>query len=138
MPAVLTDLVAGRVDCAIADVTNTTPYVTSGRARALATFGEARATAHPTVPTMAERGVPDCVAYGWQGVALPSAAPPALLEAVNRSLRAAMATPEFSNQMRTLGAEVLPLGVAECAALIRAENAVWRPLIRQMGIRLEG
>ena len=138
MPAVLTDLVAGRVDCAVADITNATPYLTSGRARALGTFGETRATAQPTVPTMAELGVPNTVAYGWQGVALPSAATPATLEAVNRGVQAAMATPEFATQMRTLGAEVLPLSVAQCAALIRAENAIWRPLIREMGIRLEG
>ncbi len=138
MPAVLTDLVAGRVDCAIADITNATPYLTSGRARALGTFGETRATAQPSVPTMAELGVPNSVAYGWQGVALPRAATPALLEAVNRGVQTAMATPEFSNQMRTLGAEVLPLSVAQCAALIAAESAIWRPLIREMGIRLEG
>lgn len=138
MPAVLTDLVAGRVDCAIADITNATPYLTSGRARALGTFGETRATAQPNVPTMAELGVPNAVAYGWQGVALPRAATPALLEAVNRGVQTAMATPEFSTQMRTLGAEVLPLTVAQCAALIAAESAIWRPLIREMGIRLEG
>ncbi len=138
MPAVLTDLVAGRVDCAIADITNATPYLTSGRARALGTFGETRATAQPAVPTMAELGVQNCVAYGWQGVALPSAAPAAVMQAVNRGVQAAMATPDFSGQMRTLGAEVLPLTVAQCAALIAAESAIWRPLIREMGIRLEG
>ena len=137
MPAVLADLMAGRVDCAITDITNAMPLLTSGRARALGTFGESRASAQPSVPTMGELGVRNCIAYGWQGVALPRAATPVLLEAVNRGVQAAMATPEFSTRMLTLGAEVLPLTVAQCAELIRAESAIWRPLIREMGIRLE-
>lgn len=138
MPAVLQDLLAGRVDCAVADVTNALPQVTGGRARALATFGEARARALPDVRTMAEAGVAECVAYGWQGVALPRGASAELLERVNAAVRGAMAAPETVRQVEGTGAEALPLSVAECGALVRQEVAAWRPLLRTMGIRLDG
>ena len=48
-----------------------------------------------------------------------------------------MASPEVQRQLGTTGAETEPLTVAQCAELIRVENAVWRPLIRDLGIRLD-
>jgi tripartite-type tricarboxylate transporter receptor subunit TctC len=137
MPAVLQDLIAGRVDCAVADVTNALPLLSTGRARALLTFGARRATAAPDVRTAAEAGVADCIADGWQGVALPRAAPPEVVERVNAAIRTAMASPDVQRQLGTTGAETEPLTAAQCAELIARENAVWRPLIRDLGIRLE-
>ncbi len=137
MPAVLQDLVAGRVDCAVADVTNALPLLSTNRARALVTFGARRAAAVPDARTAEEAGVADCAADGWQGVALPRGAPPELLERVNAAVRAAMASPEVRRQLGTTGAETEPLTVAQCAGMVRRENAVWRPLIRDLGIRLE-
>ncbi len=137
MPAVLQDLVAGRVDCAIADVTNALPYLTSNRARALITFGARRARAVPDVRTAGEAGVPDCVADGWQGVALPRNAPADVLARINAAIQAAMASAEVQRQLGTTGAEHEPLSLARCAELIERENGIWRPLIRELGIRLD-
>ncbi|WP_439551319.1 Bug family tripartite tricarboxylate transporter substrate binding protein [Falsiroseomonas sp.] len=137
MPAVLQDLIAGRVDCAVADVTNALPLLSTGRARALVTFGANRARAVPDVRTATEAGIADCVADGWQGVALPHSASPDVIQRVNAAIRTAMASPEVVRQLGTTGAETEPLSVTQCAELIRRENAVWRPLIRDLGIRLE-
>lgn len=138
MPAVLQDLIAGRVDCAVADVTNATPLLSTNRARALITFGAKRAAAHPTIRTVTEAGVRDCVADGWQGVAVPRAASADTVERINVAIRGVMASAEMQRQLGTTGAETEPLTVAQCAELIRVENAVWRPLIRELGIRLDG
>lgn len=138
MPAVLQDMVAGRVDCAIADITNALPYISSGRARALVQLGDRRSPAVADVRTAAEAGVPDCVAYGWMGVCLPRGASADTQEKLNQAVRDAMSGPETRTQIQTTGAEALPLSVAECAELVRQESAVWRPLIRELGIRLEG
>jgi tripartite-type tricarboxylate transporter receptor subunit TctC len=137
MPAVLQDLISGRVDCAVADVTNATPLLSTGRARALITFGAKRAAAQPDVRTATEAGVPDCVADGWQGVAVPRAASAETLARINAAIRGAMASPDVQRQLGTTGAETEPLTVAQCAELIRRENAIWRPLIRDLGIRLD-
>jgi tripartite-type tricarboxylate transporter receptor subunit TctC len=137
MPAVLQDLIAGRVDCAVADVTNALPLLSTNRARALITFGATRARAVPDVRTAGEAGIADCVADGWQGVAVPRGASAETAERINAAIRAAMASPEVVRQLGTTGAETEPLTVAQCAVLIRRENAVWRPLIRDLGIRLE-
>jgi tripartite-type tricarboxylate transporter receptor subunit TctC len=137
MPAVLQDLIAGRVDCAVADVTNATPLLSTNRARALITFGAQRAAAHPSIRTVTEAGVRDCVADGWQGVAVPRAVSAENVERINAAIRGAMASADVQRQLGTTGAETEPLTVAQCAELIRRENGVWRPLIRELGIRLD-
>ena len=51
---------------------------------------------------------------------------------------AAIQSPEISGRMGTLGIEYRPWSPAEFNAFVAAENAVWRPLIRELGIRIVG
>jgi tripartite-type tricarboxylate transporter receptor subunit TctC len=71
-------------------------------------------------------------------VAVPRAASADTVERINVAIRGVMASAEMQRQLGTTGAETEPLTVAQCAELIRVENAVWRPLIRELGIRLDG
>ncbi|MFC0387043.1 Bug family tripartite tricarboxylate transporter substrate binding protein [Muricoccus vinaceus] len=137
MPAAMNDMVAGQVDCVVVDVTNGLPFLSTNRARALMVVGDSRAVALPAVPTAVELGYPGAVAYGWQGVSVAAGTPPAVVERLNALLRAAIESPEVSKQMRDIGAELVPRSAAEMAEFVRAENAAWRPLIRDLGIRLD-
>lgn len=137
MPAAMNDMVAGQVDCVVVDVTNGLPFLTTNRARALMVVGDSRAVALPGVPTAVELGYPGAVAYGWQGVSVAAGTPPAVVERLNTLLRAAIESPEVSKQMRDIGAELVPRSPAEMTEFVRAENAAWRPLIRDLGIRLD-
>jgi tripartite-type tricarboxylate transporter receptor subunit TctC len=137
MPAVLNDLVSGQVDCVISDITNALPFLRGNRARGLVVIGDSRAIAAPEVPTAVELGYPRAVAYGWQGISVASGTPPAIVERLNALLRAAIESPDVSKQMRDIGVELVPRSPAEMTEFVRAENAVWRPLIRDLGIRLD-
>lgn len=137
MPAAMNDMVAGQVDCVVVDVTNGLPFLSTNRARALMVVGDSRAVALPAVPTAVELGYPGAVAYGWQGVSVAAGTPPAMVERLNALLRAAIESPEVSKQMRDIGAELVPRSPAEMTEFVRAENAAWRPLIRDLGIRLD-
>ncbi|WP_043831787.1 Bug family tripartite tricarboxylate transporter substrate binding protein [Muricoccus aerilatus] len=137
MPAAMNDMVAGQVDCVVVDVTNGLPFLTTNRARALMVVGDSRAVALPGVPTAVELGYPGAVAYGWQGVSVAAGTPPEVVERLNALLRTAIESPEVSKQMRDIGAELVPRSPAEMAEFVRAENAAWRPLIRDLGIRLD-
>ena len=137
MPAVLNDLVSGQVDCVVSDITNALPFLSTGRARGIMVIGDSRASAAPQVPTAVELGYPRAVAYGWQGISVAAGTAPAIVERLNGLIRAAIESPEVSKQMRDIGAELVPRSPAEMAEFVRAENAVWRPLIRDLGIRLD-
>ncbi|MCK8785948.1 tripartite tricarboxylate transporter substrate binding protein [Roseomonas sp. NAR14] len=135
-PPAIQEMLAGRIDCAMIDLGNVLPLVQAGAARALVAVHEARAPALPETPTARELGY-DVVAPGWQGVVVARGTQPAQVAAMDRALQAALDTPEVKAKLATYGGERLPGGPAEFAAYIRRENAAWRPLIRDLGLRMD-
>lgn len=135
-PASMQDLLAGQVDCVVIDTATGLPFIRDGRVRALAVLSDARSPMAPDVPTLKELGT-DAVAYGWQGMSVPAATPPAIIARLNEGLRAAIASEDIARRMRDLGIEAAPWSPAEFNAFVGRENALWRPLIRELGIRLD-
>lgn len=70
-PAAMQDL-GGNVDSAVIDTATGLPFIKDGRVRALAVLSDARSPQAPDVPTMAELGHANTVAYGWQGMSVPT------------------------------------------------------------------
>ncbi len=138
MPAVMQDLLGGQVDCAIADVTNATPFLADRRARGLLVLGEARTPRAPDTPTGLEIGLPGTVCYGWQGLAVAAGTPAPLVARLGELLNEAIQTPEAQRQFADTGAEAVLRTPSQMAEFVREENAIWRPLIRELGIRLDG
>ncbi|WP_431281919.1 Bug family tripartite tricarboxylate transporter substrate binding protein [Humitalea sp. 24SJ18S-53] len=135
-PASMQDLLAGQVDCVVIDTATGLPFIRDGRVRALVVLSDARSPMVPDVPTLKELG-PDAVAYGWQGMSVPAATPSAIVARLNEGLRAAIASEDIARRMRDLGIEATPWSAAEFNAFVGRENALWRPLIRELGIRLD-
>jgi tripartite-type tricarboxylate transporter receptor subunit TctC len=133
----MNDLLAGTVDCVVMDTSTGAPFVRDGRVRALCSFNEARMQALPDVPTLAELGYPTAVAYGWQGVGVQAGTPDATVAAINRLLVQAIASEEVATRLRGIAVETVADDPARFAAFIARENAEWRPLIRDLGIRLD-
>ncbi len=135
-PASMQDLLAGQVECVVIDTATGLPFIRDGRVRALAVLSDTRSPMVPDVPTLKELG-PDAVAYGWQGMSVPAATPPAVIARLNEGLRAAIASEDIARRMRDLGIEAASWTAAEFNAFVGRENALWRPLIRELGIRLD-
>ena len=137
-PAAMQDLLAGNVDCVVIDTATGLPFIRDNRVRALAVLSEARSPQAPEVPTMAELGHANTVAYGWQGMSVPAATPAPVIARLSAEMIAAIQSPEISGRMQALGIEYQPWSPAQFNSFVGAENALWRPLIRELGIRLDG
>lgn len=135
-PAAMQDLLAGNVDSVMIDTATGLPFLRDGRVRALCVLSDARAAQVPEVPTARELGL-DAVAYGWQGMSVPAGTPAPVIERLSRDMIAAIQSPEIQSRMATLGIEWQPWAPAQFNAFVAAENALWRPLIRELGIRLD-
>ncbi len=135
-PAAMQDLLGGQVDCVVIDTATGLPFIRDGRVRALVVLSDTRSPAVPDVPTVKELG-PDAVAYGWQGMSVPAATPTAIVARLSETMRAAVASADIARRMRDLGIEASALSAPEFNAFVAAENALWRPLIRELGIRLD-
>lgn len=136
-PAAMQDLLAGNVDSVVIDTATGLPFIKDGRVRALAVLSEARSPQLPDVPTMAELGHPNTVAYGWQGMSVAAATPAPIIARLSEAMIAAVQSPEITQRMATLGIEYQPWTPAQFNAFVAAESALWRPLIRELGIKLD-
>jgi tripartite-type tricarboxylate transporter receptor subunit TctC len=137
-PAAMQDLLAGNVDSVVIDTATGLPFLRDGRVRALAVLSDARSPQAPEVQTMAELGHANTIAYGWQGMSVPTGTPAPIIQRLSAEMIAAIQSPEISARMTTLGIEYQPWTPAQFNAFVQAEKALWRPLIRELGIRLDG
>jgi tripartite-type tricarboxylate transporter receptor subunit TctC len=137
-PAAMQDLLAGNVDVVVIDTATGTPFIRDGRVRALCVMSEARSALFPEVPTLVELGHADSIAYGWQGMSVPRGTPAPVIDRLAQEMIRAMTSPDIARRLADLGIEYQPWSPAEFNAFVERENAVWRPLIRELGIRLDG
>jgi tripartite-type tricarboxylate transporter receptor subunit TctC len=137
-PGVAQDLLAGRVDLVPFDATNALPLLRSGDARALLAFGEVRSALQPEVPTARELGFREVVAGGWLGVGVANGTPAHVIGRLQEATRRAVLGGPIWAQLRDRGLEVVADGPLDFETLVRAEAATWRPLIRELGLRLDG
>ena len=136
-PAAMQDLLAGNVDSVVIDCASGIPFITTGKVKTLCVFSEARSPRAPEVPTLRELGHANAVAYGWQGMSVPAATPAPVVARLADALKAGVGADDVQARYRDLGIESAPWSPAEFADFVRRENAEWRPLIRELGIRLD-
>jgi tripartite-type tricarboxylate transporter receptor subunit TctC len=137
-PAAMQDLLAGNVDIVCIDCATGIPFIRDNRVRALCVFSEARSGVAPEVPTLRELGFPTAVAYGWQGMSVQAAVPAPIVARLHEALLAGVNGADVQDRFRTLGIESAPWSPQQFQDFVRRENAEWRPLIRDLGIRLDG
>lgn len=134
--AAMQDLLAGNVDLVMIDTATGLPFIRDGRVRALVVLSEQRTAEAPAVPALRELGH-DAVAFGWQGISVPRGTPAPIVARLNAELVRAVASEEVQSRTRTLGIQTNAWSAGEFDAFVAAENALWRPLIRDLGIRLD-
>ena len=137
-PAAMQDLLAGNVDMVCIDCATGIPFIRDNRVRALCVFSDARSPVAPAVPTLKELGFPTAIAYGWQGMSVQAAVPAPIVAKLHEALVAGVGAPDVQDRFKALGIESAPWSPQEFDAFVKRENAEWRPLIRELGIRLDG
>ncbi|WP_424136534.1 Bug family tripartite tricarboxylate transporter substrate binding protein [Roseomonas chloroacetimidivorans] len=132
----LQDLATGRIQMMIDSYNIMRPMVEAGQVRLLAITSSERRSLLPDLPTSAEAGLQDFVVYGWQGLVTRAGTPPAVIEALEKGMAAALEEPEVRQALAAQGADVHFRGAAEFAAFMRSERERWSGVIRDAGITL--
>ena len=133
----LTDLIAGQISAAIANVPALIPPVQSGRIRALAVTGAKRSPFDPEIPTIAEQGFPGYAATNWYAIVVSSKVPPEIVAMLNAIMTKALKAPEVQAAYGQQGMETLAGTAQEAAAHIARETEIWKKVIADAGIRLD-
>ena len=136
-PAV-TAAVAGDVHCLFVTLSSAVGQVQGGRLKALAVTTATRAAVLPAVPTMVEAGYPDFVASSWQGMLLPTGAPPAIVARWHAVLGQVLQLTEVKRRFAQAATEPLAsASPAEFAGFIAREQARWGALVQRSGATAE-
>jgi tripartite-type tricarboxylate transporter receptor subunit TctC len=125
---VITDLLAGQIQMTFELTAVLLPLLQAGRLRALAVATEARHPDLPDVPTMAESGVPGCLASSWFGVVGPAGMPAHVVEKLNLEINRSLRSDEIVASLNKLGSQPKIGTPQEFAALIATEVQRWRTI----------
>jgi tripartite-type tricarboxylate transporter receptor subunit TctC len=136
-PAVLTALRAGEIDVAFEIVGPMMPQVSAGAVKALAVTSSQRNAALPDVPTVAQAGVAGYDVASWNALAAPAGTPPAVIDALNKAARDAIAAPSVREKLGKLGMRLAASSPAELQALLTSEIKRWGDVIRAAKIEPE-
>jgi tripartite-type tricarboxylate transporter receptor subunit TctC len=131
----LNDLMGGQISFMIENVPGTLPFVKQGKLRALAITSAQRSPLEPSLPTMAQSGVPGYEVVGWQGLFAPTGTPREIVTKLHSELAKALGLAEVRERLAALGAEPVGSSPEAFGAFVRAEHARWGKVIREKGIR---
>jgi tripartite-type tricarboxylate transporter receptor subunit TctC len=132
----LVDLLAGQVQMMFEGVTSSLAYVKSGKLRALAVTSATRLDVLPDVPALAEF-IPGYEAVGWFGLGAPKGTPPAVVDRLRKEIAAGLADPGMKAKFAELGAESMPMSLADFNKLLADETDKWGKVIRAAHLKAE-
>jgi tripartite-type tricarboxylate transporter receptor subunit TctC len=136
--AALTDVVGGQLDSGILVLSNTLPYIQSGKLRVLGVVENHRSKSAPNIPTLAEGGlsgfaVPDT----WVGVLGPAGMPAPIVQRLHAEISKALKNPEVKSKLETAGYEVVEATPQEFTRLMTDSIQVFKGIVTKAGIQPE-
>ena len=133
----MNDMLSGQIDMAVEPTSVTLAHVAEGTIRPLAVTGAARNSELPTLPTMAESGVPDVVAVSWTGVSGPSGTPAEVVAKLNRAINDALKADDMKLALRKLGGDPLGGSPQDFAAFLGQEVPKWVEVVKASGLKID-
>ncbi len=137
MAPALTDLLGGQVAGAFADVAAVLGQIKGGRLKALGVAAPKRYPGLPEVKTFEEQGIRGMDTNNWYALFVSAKTPPAVVEALNKAVQAAVADPAASAKLLQAGSEPKSSTPQELAALLKSDTEKWARLIKARGITVD-
>ena len=135
--AALQALVAKEVQVLSNDLLTALPHVKTGRIKALAITGTTRSSAAPDVPTMAEAGLRDYSAVGWQGIMVAAGTPQPVVARLNGEIGKVLADPALRERFASQGLEIVGGTPQQFGEFIRRDTDRWREAVSASGAKLD-
>jgi tripartite-type tricarboxylate transporter receptor subunit TctC len=135
-PAII-DLVGGQIPLGMIAIPGAIGHIKSGTLIGLAVTSRERVKAMPTVPTIAEAGVPDYQINAFHGILAPAGTPPSIVAKLEKDITEVLRSPAVSQRLIDLGFDPVAGSGAELAAIIDRDLPVWREVVQKSGAKVE-
>jgi tripartite-type tricarboxylate transporter receptor subunit TctC len=136
-PAMLNDLIAGRVDFAFESASAIIPYIQAKSVKALATSVATRLPIMPDVPTLAEQGLPGFEAVTWAAFVTPAGTPAPVVARLNEAANKALVSKDMTDNFAKTYAQPRPGTPADLDAFLRKEIAKWGRAVAVSGAQVD-
>ena len=136
----LMDMVGGNMDVMFDNLPSAMQQIKAGKLTALAVTSAERSAALPDVPTVEQAGGPALKGFeasSWFGLLAPAGTPPDIVNAIQREVAKAIASPAVKEKLLAQGA--IPSGNSpqEFAKLIDSELKKWAPVVKASGAKVD-
>jgi len=132
--AQLISVTSGETQMTFATVPAALPMVKSNRARAIAVGSVKRSGALPSIPTVAEAGLPGFDVSAWNGVMAPAGTPATIIKKLNGEMLRVAGLAEVKERAIVQGAELATTTPQEFTRHLQAEIVKWGKLVRESGL----
>jgi tripartite-type tricarboxylate transporter receptor subunit TctC len=126
------ELVSGDVHLTFNALGPLAQFVQSGKIKMIATTAAQRIKQLPELPTIAE-SLPGFEAAGWYGFFAAAGTPRPVLEKLNAEIVRAVAAPDLSARIESLGLVPAPQSLDEAARFVAAEAVKWTRAVKASG-----
>jgi tripartite-type tricarboxylate transporter receptor subunit TctC len=113
------------------------PFVKSERLRALAVTSAKRSPVTPSLPTIAEKGLPGYEVASWFGLCAPKKTAPAIVQKVSDDASTIVRTQEMQERLANLGAQPMNMPASKFGPFVRSEIGKWSKVVREANARVE-
>ena len=134
-PDALTSVVGGDTQIYMAGTSLLEPMVKDGRLKVLAVSPRVAGTTFEKAPTLASLGYDGFEGAVWLGVVTSAGVPAEVVERLNREIGAALKDPAMQKSISDHGSLVYYASQAEFSNRIKADRALWAPVLKRLDIK---
>jgi tripartite-type tricarboxylate transporter receptor subunit TctC len=133
----LNDLVAGQIQLMFENLPTALPFIENGNVRALGVTSAKRSASLPSLPTIAEAGVPGYEGTAWFTIAVAGSVPPTTVAKLNADIQKILQQPDVIDRFTKLGAVIVGNSVSDAKAYIASETTKWNDVIEAAQIKID-
>lgn len=131
-----TDLMGGQIQAVFAPLVEVLPHIESGKLRALGVTTKSRSARLPTVPAVTE-ALPGFEVALWNGVFVPAATSPAVVNMLAAAIHRATQDPAFRKTLADQGSTPVGNTPAEFRKILDQEIDKWGKLVKLSGASVD-
>jgi tripartite-type tricarboxylate transporter receptor subunit TctC len=129
----INDVAAGRIPIIFEGIAAVAGATQGGLLKTIAVAFTKRLPNYPDIPTVAET-IPGFETKGWLALMAPAGTPDRIVQQISTDLRTVLADAEVQEKLAVLGSYAHALTPAETTAFIKAEEDLWWPIVKEVGI----
>jgi tripartite-type tricarboxylate transporter receptor subunit TctC len=133
----LTDVMGGQTTYMLDTMISATPFVTSGKLKALAVTGKKRSPVLPDVPTVAEQGYPGFEAVAFIGMLAPAKTPAPIVGRLNADMQKVLAMPDIKDKLAAQGFTAEWMKPADFGAFLKNEVPKWGVIVKSANVKID-